>query len=550
MYYWYRNGVYLSQYDGLQNLSSTATHKGEEWHVKVKPRDGKDFGNLVGVPVNVTIGNTAPSASSLSIFPSNPITGNDLTATYTFSDIDSDLESGTEIIWYLDGALQGILNGSLTVQAGNTSKNDEWHFKVRPYDGTDFGSWVSCPTNVTIGNTAPSVSNLAITPAGAKTANELTATYDFLDTDSGDSESNSSIRWFRNSIEQPSFENQTTIPSVNTSKGQTWYFIIIPGDGTDFGGEKTSAAILILNTAPMASNLAITPITPDTTTSLTASYTWSDVDNATDTESGSLIIWYKNGILQGALNNSNIVASSYIAKGEEWHFKVLPKDGLEFGNWVNCLTNVTVINSAPTVSGLSITPVDPKTITDLTASYTYTDVDSDTESGTEIIWYLDGALQGALNGSFTIAAGITAKGDDWHFKLRPKDGTDFGAWTDSTNVTIGNTVPTASNLAISPSTPKTHQTLNASYTFSDVDSDGEGTSQIRWYKNGLLQGALNDSLIVDPSYTLKGETWYFTITPYDGNDYGSLQQASAVVIVNRLPMMVMIMAAYSKHQPL
>jgi hypothetical protein len=184
---------------------------------------------------------------------------------------------------------------------------------------------------------------------------------------------------------------------------------------------------------------------------------------------------------------------------------------------------------------VDITPTSPKTGDELSANYDYSDPDSDPESGSDIIWYVNGVLQGALNGSFIIAAGNTTKGDEWHYKLRPKDGTDFGAWMGSTNVTIGNTAPAASNLAISPSNPKTHQDLNASYTYSDADSDSESGSIIRWYKNGLLQVDLNDSLIIDSSLTTKGETWYFTIIPYDGNNYGNLQQASAVVIGNSAP---------------
>ncbi|MHA2156971.1 MAG: hypothetical protein ACXABU_16625, partial [Candidatus Hodarchaeales archaeon] len=221
------------------------------------------------------------------------------------------------------------LNGSTTVQAGNTSKNEEWHFKVHPNDGTDFGSWVSCPTNVTIGNTAPSVSNLAITPSDAKTADDLTASYDFTDPDSGDSESSSLIRWYKNGILQVDLNDSLTVDSSLTSKGENWYFTVAPNDGSDLGNLKTSTTVLIQNTAPSASDLSISPSTPYTTNSLVASYTWIDPDNATDTESGTLIIWYKDGVLQGALNNSISVGFNYVYKGEEWHFKVLPKDGSE-----------------------------------------------------------------------------------------------------------------------------------------------------------------------------------------------------------------------------
>ncbi|MHA2109728.1 MAG: hypothetical protein ACW99R_18625, partial [Candidatus Hodarchaeales archaeon] len=386
-------------------------------------------------------------------------------------------------------------------------------------------------------NTAPSVSNLAITPSDAKTADDLTASYDFTDPDSGDSESSSLIRWYKNGILQVDLNDSLTVDSSLTSKGENWYFTVAPNDGSDLGNLKTSTTVLIQNTAPSASDLSISPSTPYTTNSLVASYTWIDPDNATDTESGTLIIWYKDGVLQGALNNSISVGFNYVYKGEEWHFKVLPKDGSEFGVWVSCLTNVTILNSVPTVSGLTISPSEPKTANDLVASYTFSDVDSDTESGSEIIWYLDGVLQGTLNGSTTVLAGNSSKNEEWHFKVHPNDGTDFGSWVScSINATIGNSVPSASNLVISPSDAKTVDDLTASYDFTDPDSgDSESSSLIRWFRNGILQADLNESLTVDSSYTSKGENWYFTVEPSDGFGFGGVKVSTPVTIGNTAP---------------
>ncbi|MFW9855154.1 MAG: DUF2341 domain-containing protein [Candidatus Thorarchaeota archaeon] len=535
MYYWYRNGIHLSQYDGLRNLSASSTLKGEQWHVKVQPRDGKDFGTVIGVSVNVTIGNTPPSAAGLEITPLNALTGNDLLASYIFSDTDSDIETGSEIIWYLDGVLQGALNGSSTIKAGNTTKGDVWHFKVHPKDGTDFGNWVSCPVNVTIGNTQPSTNNLAVTPNNAKTGDNLIASYDYFDVD-GDLESGSYIRWFRNGLEEAAFENQTMVPGINTSKGQTWYFILIPKDGSNYGPERTSAAVTILNSAPSANNLAISPFNPQTTEPLTATYDWLDPDNATDSNSGSLIIWYKNGVLQGALNNSMTVDSGYTSKGDIWHFKVLPKDGVEFGNWASCLSNITVMNSAPVISDISITPTDPKTANDLSVVYTYTDVNSDPESGSDIIWYKDGVLQGILNNSQIVQAGNTTKGEVWHVKIRPSDGADFGNWVDSlSNITILNTKPSVNNLVISPSTPKTTDNLMLNYDYSDLDTDLEGMSYIRWYKNDIEQISLRNQTTVFSSEIAKGQSWYVTILPHDGTEYGILKISLSTTIGNTGP---------------
>jgi hypothetical protein len=534
MFYWYRNGNYQSQYDGLRNLSASATTKGDEWHVQVKPRDGKEFGNIVGVSINVTIGNTAPTASELIISPSDPKTANDLSVSYTFNDLDSDSESGSEIIWYKDGILQGTLNDSIIIQAGNTSKGEEWHFKVRPYDDFDYGDWTSSPINVTIGNTAPAVSNLEVTPGGAKTGNDLSATYDFSDPDN-DGEGNSHIRWFRNGVEILAFENLTLIPAINTSKGQTWYFVIQPADSNDYGNERTSAAVTILNTAPTASNLVILPGTPNTTLSLSVSYDWFDPDNATDSDSGSSIFWYKDGVLQGVLNNSLTVASSYTSKGEEWHFKVQPKDGIDFGLLASCTSNVTILNSAPSSSDLSISPSDPKTLNDLMATYTYIDADMDGESGTEYQWFKDGVLQGALISS-TVPSALTSRAEEWHFKVRPSDGVAFGVWNSCpTNITIQNTMPSADNIEISPTDPKTGDTLSLIYSYSDIDGDSEGTSYIRWYKNDIEQISLRNQTTVSETETGKGQTWYVTVLPYDSTDYGVLKISLVIAIDNTPP---------------
>jgi hypothetical protein len=191
-------------------------------------------------------------------------------------------------------------------------------------------------------------------------------------------------------------------------------------------------------------NLNISPGTPKTADTLSANYDYAD--NDTDSESGSKTIWYKDGVLQGALNDSGTVDSSYTSKGEVWHFKVRPSDGTDFGQWVSCSINVTIANTAPSASNLYISPSNPKTVNDISVSYDYSDPDSDSESGTEIIWYKDGVLQGVLNDSSSVGSSNTSKGEVWHFKIRPSDGFDVGVWVGSTNVTIGNTAP-SKNLA-------------------------------------------------------------------------------------------------------
>ena len=119
----------------------------------------------------------------------------------------------------------------------------------------------------------------------------------------------------------------------------------------------------------------------------------------------------------------------------------------------------------------------------------------------------DGTLQGMLNGSRTVPACYTVKGQEWYCELRPSDGTDFGQWFNlQNNITINNTPPSARDLAIIPMNPNTEDVLIATYYYNDNDTDPECDVNIIWFKDGVLQENLTDSLFVGSNYTVKGRT--------------------------------------------
>ena len=98
-----------------------------------------------------------------------------------------------------------------------------------------------------------------------------------------------------------------------------------------------------------------------------------------------------------------------------------------------------------------------------------------------------------------------------------------------------NTPPEASNLAITPSSPQTTDDLVGSYDYYDAEGDTESGSEIRWYKDGLLQTDYNDTLTVPSSATSVGEEWHFTVKPSDGEDFGTLETSPTVTIVTEPP---------------
>lgn len=101
-----------------------------------------------------------------------------------------------------------------------------------------------------------------------------------------------------------------------------------------------------------------------------------------------------------------------------------------------------------------------------------------------------------------------------------------------------NAPPVAFNLTIFPSSPDTTQNLTANYEYYDEEGDLENGTEIRWYKNGVLQSEFNDTRTISHVFTVKGQKWYFTVRPKDGKNFGIVQTSSEVTIQNSPPVIV------------
>jgi hypothetical protein len=83
------------------------------------------------------------------------------------------------------------------------------------------------------------------------------------------------------------------------------------------------------NIAPVAENLVISPVSPTTGDDLIGSYDYSDADG--NPESGTIIRWYKDSVVQADYNDLLTVPSSATSQGEQWGFRVRPSDGIRDG---------------------------------------------------------------------------------------------------------------------------------------------------------------------------------------------------------------------------
>ncbi|MEQ9513405.1 MAG: BspA family leucine-rich repeat surface protein, partial [Balneola sp.] len=263
--------------------------------VDVTPNDGTDAGTLVSSSYSeVAASNQPPSAGTVTI-TGTPGIGDTLTADYTYSDPEGDLESGTTFQWYVAADEVGTGLTPITGATSNTyvvTPAEEGAYirvEVTPNDGTQQGS-TSTSDFVKI-NVRPIAiaGNITGTPDVGET---IFAVYDYNDFED-DPNAGAQFRWFV--ADDGSGTNESTIPGETDSSyvvesGDAGKFLrveITPFDGTSLGIADTSAyiEINIPNNAPVVTN-AIADITVNEDGIIDAialTSVFSDAeDNATD----------------------------------------------------------------------------------------------------------------------------------------------------------------------------------------------------------------------------------------------------------------------------
>ncbi|MGB0384154.1 MAG: Ig-like domain-containing protein [Ardenticatenaceae bacterium] len=329
------------------------------------------------------------------------------------------------------------------------------------------------------------------------------------------------------------------------------------------GSESDSQTITIENLPPVANHVRITPSKPDPEadpngdplyfvqtagTTITVAYDYFDPDG--NPQEGTLIRWRRGDQIeqqvQPILNEQETVPGTLTTISEElWCVTVTPRDGSLYGEPSEaCVYIETIPNQVPIVEEADITE-NPSSSDPLEVTFVVSDTNdsglfsrgrASGSADVEKRWYRNGVLQPAFNGKEVVSGNETNENEKWCVRLRAFDGTDFGPEKESVCQIIsppGHTLPIVKNLKITPEKPKDSDPLQVSYIFvgsGDSLRLGEGDTQIRWFRNGLIQRDLNNERGVPAELTAPGEKWWVTVRPHDGFDYGSLDLSRPVYI--------------------
>jgi cyclophilin family peptidyl-prolyl cis-trans isomerase/uncharacterized lipoprotein YehR (DUF1307 family) len=423
---------------------------GELVSVEVTPSDGTDSGAMVST--SLTVGNTAPAISSLTLAPNPPHTNEVLTATVAASDADGDAVTFT-YVWKVDGvAKQTTSATSATTDAfdlsaaGNGDHGQVVSVEVTPSDGANTGTMDS--KSVTVANTPPTVTAVTLSPNPPSTNNILVATV------AGGSDTDGDALTFTYVWKVDGVTKQTTTNSSsatdsfdltvagNGDHGQVVSVEVTVGDGVDLGN-TVSASATVSNTAPAVNSVILTPNPPHTNDIVTATTAPSDADG--DTVSLTYV-WKVDGVIKKTTTTTataDTLDLSVAGNGDVNQVisvEVTPNDGTIDGALDT--SSVTVANSAPVVDTLTLAPNPPGTDDTLTATVAATDADGNTVNLT-YVWKVDGAVVKTTSATTALTdtldlsvAGNGNSGQVVSVEVTPDDGTTVGSLV-SASVTVG-----------------------------------------------------------------------------------------------------------------
>ncbi len=486
--------------------------------------------------------NTAPIVTNVVITDTNgesPVVGDTLIASYNYSDIEDDIEGASYTRWLReDVIISSATQLSYTLVNADAGKAIRFEVSPRAVTGTLTGvAATSDVINVMSAaiNQAPTANNVTLSDTngeGTFVGDTLMASYTYSDVEN-DIEGVSIIRWLRGDV-AINGATQTSYTLVDADAAKAIRFEVIPRavTGTLIGVAATSNVLNVMsspiNQAPTVSNITVTDTNGDTAVvgdTLVGSYTYADVEN--DAEGGSAIRWLRNNdVINGATQLSYILTADDADKAIRFEVTPQATTGALIGTATT--SNIVIVksaamNQAPTVSNITLTDTngDNAVVGDtLVASYTYSDVENDTEGQSGIRWLRNNdAISGAIQLSYILTADDADKAIRFEVTPKAATGTLIGSATTSDIIIvipgIINDAPIVNNVILTDTNGEVAvigDTLLASYLYFDIESDVEGQSEIRWFRdNDVINGANQLSYILTAGDT--GKTIRFVITP-------------------------------------
>ncbi len=511
------------------SLDGTSFSKNDVVACLGTPNDGTDDGSGV-TSTSVTVANTPPSISAVNITPATAYSADVLSCGWSgFADTDDDSDEST-VVWKINGTQVG----TEATLSGGFVYSDIVRCEVTPDDGTDSGTTLS--TQIAIANTAPIVADASLGPDPAYEGDTLLCSPGST-TDADGTTSFSYLYAWEAAGSAVSVSTATnSLGSNHWDKHEEVTCTVTPRDGTDSGDPVVSNTVTVSNSAPGVASVSLLPLVPSAEDDLTCT-----AGSGTDADPGDSVVfsyaWTVDSTAVSTATTDTLTSADF-AKGQDVYCTVTPSDGEDSGTGVDSNT-VTVGNSAPTVSGVSITSdeTDPTVAyadSTVTCSWTdFTDADAGDTDQSEVTWYVGGTSVG----TGTTLAGAFSHPQQVRCTVAPYDGETYGN-TVSVDLDVTNSAPVVASASLTPLTAHEGDEFTcAAGTISDADNTTTFTTSYRWDVTGVDPGVSNSTDTLRSNNFNRSDSVTCYITVFDGFD-DSLEVASnTVFVLNTAPIL-------------
>ncbi len=408
--------------------------------------------------IYTTVG-TPPTLTVLSPSDGDIVSeGSRVSFSATVSDSE-DLPTELELSWIsdLDGGLSSASadsTGSVAFARDDLSTGD--HLITVTATDTD-GLYAVSTFGLTV-NGLPTLPDLVLAPDPAVTTDALTATASgSVDPDGGTV--SYSFAWLENGAASAA-STTAVYPASATVKHRTYTVIVTPNDGIA-DGPSASAQVTIDNSAPVLSGPTLSASTAAVGDVLTCSATATDADPA---DSPSISYLWQDGS-----TGPTYTVTAADTPGDVLTCTATADDG--DGGTASASASATVTNTAPTVTGVTVSPSTAKVGETLSCTGTGADADGDSLT-TTTLW-----SDGSTAATYTVQASDNP-GDSITCTLTVTD--PWGASASaSASATVSNTDPVLGSVTISPSPATNSDTLSCTATATDADG-GTPVSSFVW----------------------------------------------------------------------
>ena len=484
-------------------VPATDTTRGEVWEATITPDDGESEGTPALVAL--TIANSPPTADVVVLGPEPARTSTTLSAEVRGADdLDGDPITWT-FAWFVDGSL--VAEGpEATLDPSFTAKHQRVWVDATPSDGLDDGETLSS-NEILVENTPPRADAAIISPDPVFTTTDARCDGLGFADDDGDPEG-FEFRWTKNGADVGS---GAVLASASFVKGDRLSCIATPTDGEALGTPVTSPTITVANSPPSISGATLAPSSPKVADTITVA-----VGGTSDADGDPVTYryaWTVDGATIGHTGAS--LTSAWFRRGQAVAVTVTPFDGTDEGAPVTSAA-VTVANTAPVVTGLTLAPRPAYTTTSLTATPTATDADSD---GLSYVygWYVNGAKHSTTGA--TLASSAFAKGDAVYADVVATDGTDSSTAVASSTVTISNSVPSTPGApALTPTSPIDTDDLVCTLGTTSTDADGDPITYEAEFRKGstsVTTAVSGTTAKLGAGSTAAGDVWTCRVRALD-----------------------------------